>query len=102
MIEIAVPDKIQIGGFWYNIVCTPEENAYLKERGWWGRYSEAEQLCSVRSDTNSQLMSATLIEEISHAIEVVYAGHHIDHQDLKDLAAGWFQVLEGLGVRLVT
>ena len=45
-------------------------------------------------------MSATLIEEISHAIEVVYAGRHIEHQDLKDLAAGWFQVLENLGVRV--
>jgi len=45
-------------------------------------------------------MSATLIEEIFHAIEVVYLGRQMDHADLKNLAAGWFQVLEGLGVRL--
>jgi hypothetical protein len=100
LIEIAAPEKIQIGGFWYKIVCSPEEDAYLKEHGWWGRYSEAEQLCSVRSDANPQLMSATLIEEIFHAIEVVYLGRQLDHVDLKNLAAGWFQVMEEMGVRL--
>ncbi len=101
MIEIEVPDRLQIGGFWYNVVCSPEEDACLKERGWWGRYDEASLVCSVRSDANDQQMGKTLIEEISHAIEVVYAGKQLDHADLKDLAQGWFQVLEQLGVRLV-
>ena len=100
MIEIEVPGKLQIGGFWYNITCSPEEDAYLKERNWWGRYDELAQLCSVRSDASPQLMGATLIEEISHAIEVVYAGRQIDHEYLKAIAQGWFQVLEQLGVRL--
>jgi len=99
--EIEVPDRLQIGGFLYNVVCSPEEDAYLKERGWWGRYEEGTLTCSVRSDAGAQLMGATLIEEISHAIEVVYAGKQLDHEDLKDLAQGWFQVLEQLGVRLV-
>jgi hypothetical protein len=101
VIDIQVPDKLRIGGFQYEIVCSPEEDAYLLKRGWWGRYSEAEQLCSVSSEANSQLMSATLIEEISHAIEVVYAGKQLPHGVLKDLAAGWFQVLEELGIRFV-
>ncbi len=98
--ELTLPHEIRIGGFLYRIVCTVEEDDYLTNHGWWGRYSEAAQLCSVRSDANPQLMSATLIEEIFHAIEVVYLGEQMDHKDLKNLAAGWFQVLEGLGVRL--
>jgi hypothetical protein len=101
VIDIQVPDKLRIGGFQYEIACSPEEDAYLLKRGWWGRYSEAEQLCSVSSGANLQLMSATLIEEIFHAVEVVYAGKQLPHGTLKDLANGWFQVLEELGIRLV-
>ena len=101
MIEVRVPDVIKIGGFDYRVVCCPEEDKLLDSKGWWGRYDEAEQVVSVHSQATPQQKAKTLIEEISHAIEVVYAGKQLDHEDLKDMAQGWFQVMEQAGIRFV-
>lgn len=99
MLEVKIPDTIKIGGFDYQVRCCPEEDALLDRAGWWGRYSEGEQIISVHSQASPQQKAKTLIEEISHAIEVVYAGKQLDHEDLKDMAQGWFQVMEQAGIR---
>jgi hypothetical protein len=99
--ELEVPDKLQIGGFTYQVRCCPEEDANLDKINAWGRYNEGGLFISVHSKANPQQMAKTLIEEISHAIEVVYASKQLPHEDLKDMAQGWFQVMEQNGVRFV-
>ena len=101
MIEIKVPTTLQIGGFNYSIEMSEEINKELWDNENWGEHSGRLRRIRLGTDCLPQQFSETFFHEVLHAIDTVYQGCQLSHQEISALSNGLLQIFEQLGVRIV-
>ncbi len=83
---------VRLGGFAIEVV---ENSEQLRDRGLMGFMSTLEMQLEVRvDDTSDQVAAQTLVHEVLHAIDEVYAeGDHLSEAQVMSVSHGLFQLI---------
>lgn len=103
MKKIKLGNELKVGGFDYDMISSKEWDAQLQEGDCLGRHfidNDGRHLI-FHSSQPPQEFSHTAIHEIFESINCVYLDGTMKEVEINAMSAGWHQVLEQLGVRLV-
>lgn len=95
--KIKRPKQIPVGGHLYEVRLDPQ----LRPReGLLGFHSNWEKAIAIDSNQLPGNMTYTLIDEIMHAINLIYLDNSLTDRDLHGISQGLHQVLGALGIEI--
>ena len=94
--KIKVPRKIQIGGHLYSIVF----NDGLLDDTLTGAHNPRQNRIEISPHRPSVKWTETLLHEIVHSVNNVYANNRLGEDDVNAVSQGLFQVFAELGLAL--
>uniref|UniRef100_A0A6H2A2S1 Phage protein n=1 Tax=viral metagenome TaxID=1070528 RepID=A0A6H2A2S1_9ZZZZ len=101
MLKVKLPKQIKIGGFTYKVKLNKLTDAHLKDQMRFGEHIYHIRSLLIDSTLSDEQTSATFIHEVCHAIDSIYCNSRLSEDDIKGMAGGIHQVLEGLGIRFI-
>jgi len=96
--EIKIPDKIQVGGFQFDVEDEEEE---LHSKNCWGDSSNALRRIRLYPRQKPVELSNSFIHELLHCIDYIYIEKEITEDQIRVLANGLHQAFESMGIRFV-
>ena len=94
--EIKVPQRIRIGGHYYEILLSDD----IADRGKSGECNHKKQTLLINTSRPESQKIESLIHEIIHAIDSIYGSDDMPEATVSGLSEGLYQVFQQLGLSL--